>query len=533
MSYLNDNLTEAKPRRLQLEQGSDEWLAARFEHGTASEIAAVLGCNKYGNTRMQLLDAKKLRIAEEADSGKQYIFDRGHKAEEMARGKVEALIGDDLFRMTLARYIDGVPMLASFDGLTMMRDTSWENKLRNAELTEAVRAGDAKALHKHYRAQMEQQLMVAGADRVFFTIHDDDESDQPEGVWYESDPALRAEIIAAWRMFFQDLEAHVVKAKVEKAVAAPVKALPTLFVQARGEITDTNLPVFVTAATEFLDGINKTPKTDQEFADAKALAEKMRDAAKAITAQIDAMLAQSASIDEAKRTMEHLAERFNKDALALEKAVKSEEETRKTRMLTEAQDTLNAYVATLDGNIGRPLMPQVCGQFAAAIKGKRNIESMQAAIDAELTKCKLAAGDMASAIITNLRTLGADEHLAPDLRTICAKPVEDFAALIAKRKADAEAAIAAKEAAARKLVEEAKEVVAQPVEPVSDPAPTVIEMPPAKVKEIAHQAVIDNDIQIREFLDFRQPPEKLRNTIRAYLVSWEEWKATRNLKQAA
>lgn len=530
MSYLNDNLTEAKPNILKLEQGSDEWLETRFNYGTASEISAVLGCNLYGVTRTDILDMKKSRVIKEVDAGQQYIFDRGHKAEEFARPKIEAMIGDDLNRRTLARYINGVPMLASYDGLTMLFDIAWENKLRNKELVAVIATGDANNLHKHYRAQLEQQLMVAGADRVFFTINNDDPDCQPEGVWYQTDGQLRDEIIAAWRLFFQDLETHVVKAKTEKAVAAPVKSLPTLFVQARGEITDTNLPTFVVAANEFLDGINKAPKTDQEFADAKALAEKMRDAAKAITAQIDAMLAQSASIDDAKRTMENLAERFNKDALVLEKAVKQEEEARKTRMLNDAQAALNAYVDTLNESIGQPLMPQVFGQFANAIKGKRNVDSMHAAIDTELARCKLDASAMANTIIANLRAIGFNGHLFPDLRTVCTKPNGDFVALLAKRQADAAAAIAAaciKQAEAdAKLFDDAKEAV----KPAAEPA-KVVDI--QTVKEVEHQAVIDHDAEIRAFLDERQPPEKLRGTIRAYIVSFVQWQAARALKNAA
>ena len=79
------------------------------------------------------------------------------------------------------------------------------------------------------------------------------------------------------------------------------------------------------------------------------------------------------------------------------------------------------------------------------------------------------------------------------------------------------------------IVEAVKAVVA----PVAPAPSTVVELPAAKVKEVAQQAVIDHEADIRAFLDFRDPPEKLRNTIRAYLVAYEEWKAERNLKQAA
>lgn len=528
MSYLNDNLTEAKPRKLKLEQGSDEWLAARFEHGTASEVSAVLNCNIYGVTRIDLLDQKKLRDTTPPTPAERYIFDRGHRAEEFARPKVEQMLGDDLFRSTLSRYIEGVPLLASYDGITMLRDACWENKLRNKELVAVIEAGDIKLLHKHYRVQLEQQLMVSGATRAYFTINDDDEASEPVGLWYESDPELRAEIIPAWRQFFIDLETHVVREKTVKLEAEPVASLPTLYVQAKGEITATNLPDFVTAANTFLANINKTPKTDQEFANAKDLAKKMREAAKAIEAQVEAMLAQSASLADAKRTMDDLAARFNKDALVLEKAVDAEESNRKTRMLTEAQDQLTAYVAELDKSIGRKLMPQVIGAFSVAIKGKRSIDSMAAAINQELADKKIAASAIANTIMANLRTMGDNSHLFPDLNTVCTKPADDFAAILAKRIADAEAARQQQEQADKPAIAAMPEPAAAAQEPAK-----VVELPAAKVKEATLQAVIDHEADIRAFLDLRNPPEKLRGTIRAYLVAYEEWKAERALKQAA
>lgn len=530
--------TDAKPTILNLVQGSPEWLAARFDYGTASEASAMLGCNLYGVTRTALLDAKKLRSVEEPTPAEQFIFDRGHKAEELARPKVEAMLDEDLNRRTLSRIVEGVPLLASYDGLTMLFDTSWENKLRNKDLVAIIEAGDISKLDKHYRAQLEQQLLVAGAERAFFSIGDDNEASEPVGLWYESDAALRAEIIAGWRLFFQDLETHVVKEKVAAVVAAPVKHLPTLFVQAKGEITATNLPEFVVVATEFLDGINKTPANDQEFADAKALAAKMREAAKAITAQVDAMLAQSASLAEAKLTMENLADRFNKDALVLEKAVTAEEANRKTRMQTEAQTKLAAYVATLNERLKREYMPKVHADFAAAIKGIRKVENMQAAVDATLANAKLEANAIADRIEFNLRAMGDNEHLFPDLRAVCTKERDDFAALLAARLA-AEATVAAAKAA---------QAAAAPAQAVAAPAtaelkavpntpPPITETvaapsPPTNVEQL-RQAVIDHEAGIRAFLDFKQPPEALRNTIRAYLVEYERWKASNALKKAA
>lgn len=175
-------------------------------------------------------------------------------------------------------------------------------------------------------------------------------------------------------------------------------------------------------------------------------------------------------------------------------------------------------------------MPQVFGQFANAIKGKRNVDSMQAAIDTELARCKLDASAMGNTIIANLRAMGFNGHLFPDLRTVCTKPSEDFVALLAKRQADAAAATAA--ARVKQAEADAKlfEAVTEAVKPAAEPA-KVVDI--QAVKEVEHQAVIEHDAEIRAFLDERQPPEKLRGTIRAYLVSFVQWQAARALKTAA
>ena len=65
--------------------------------------------------------------------------------------------------------VNGLPLLASMDGLTMLGDVGWETKLLNQDLRAAVEAG---TLDEHYTVQMEQQLMVSGASRIYFTTTD-------------------------------------------------------------------------------------------------------------------------------------------------------------------------------------------------------------------------------------------------------------------------------------------------------------------------------------------------------------------------
>ena len=104
---------------LNLQQGSPEWLAARAKHFTASEASAMLGLSKY-TSRNELLRQKATGIAKDIDSNTQRLFDAGHEAEEAARPIAEAIVGDTLYPVTGTAEIDGLPLLASFDGLTLI-----------------------------------------------------------------------------------------------------------------------------------------------------------------------------------------------------------------------------------------------------------------------------------------------------------------------------------------------------------------------------------------------------------------------------
>ena len=55
-----------------------------------------------------------------------------------------------------------------------------------------------------YTVQMEQQLMVSGADRIYFTTTDGTPGGT-FGMWYDTNPALRERIVAGWQQFERDL----------------------------------------------------------------------------------------------------------------------------------------------------------------------------------------------------------------------------------------------------------------------------------------------------------------------------------------
>ena len=104
---------------LQVIQGSPEWAAARAKHFCASEAAAAMGVSKY-TTRAELLRQKATGITPEVTPDQQRLFDRGHAAETAARQLAEAITGEELAPMVATLDVDGLPMLASFDGIDFM-----------------------------------------------------------------------------------------------------------------------------------------------------------------------------------------------------------------------------------------------------------------------------------------------------------------------------------------------------------------------------------------------------------------------------
>ena len=147
-----------------VQQGTPEWHALRSSYFTASEAPAMMGASKF-QTRNDLLTMKKTGIVPDVTPQQQAAFDRGHATEEMARPLVEEMIGEELYPIVST----SGNLLASMDGATMLGDVLFEHKLWNEKVVTQIRAG---ALDPHYYWQLEQQLLVSGAERVIFVCSD-------------------------------------------------------------------------------------------------------------------------------------------------------------------------------------------------------------------------------------------------------------------------------------------------------------------------------------------------------------------------
>jgi putative phage-type endonuclease len=456
----------------QLTQGSPEWLAYRASHFNASDAPAMMGCSAY-KTRSQLLHELATGQAPDVDPATQRRFDDGHRFEALARPLAEKIIGEDLYPVTGS---EG-KLSASFDGLTMAEDTAFEHKTLNDSLRYTPwDEGNGDHLPPQYKVQMEQQLLVSGAERVLFMASKwkGDELVEERHCWYASDPAIRAQIVSGWEQFAKDLAAYVPPEVIVPAKATPQMGLPAVAIKVTGSIAlIDNLDVVGAALTAYIERINKRPETDQDFADLEATVKTLKATEEALDAAEAGALAQTDSIDAMRKTVALYRETARSNRLLVEKLVKAEKENRRNKLLTEASQTLSDHIKGLNEQIGKPYMPEIQADFQGVIKGLKSLDSMKDKLDTEVASAKIAANEAAQRIGANLVHLaGFADYAAsfPDVATLVQKSFDDFTAVVAVR-----VAAAKEEAAKREAAQAAK------VEPLVAPA----------VPNVTHEAVVN------------------------------------------
>lgn len=416
----------------QLIQGTPEWSAYRAQHFNASDAPAMMGVSPY-KTRSQLLHERATGIIPEVDSATQKRFDDGHRFEALARALAEEIIGDELYPVvgSEGKYS------ASFDGITMLEDILFEHKSLNDDIRAAQTVQD---LHPMYHIQMEQQLMVSGAEKCLFMASIWDDNDQlveEKHFWYKPDGFLRKRIVDAWSQFETDLATYSPKEINEKPIVNDIENLPAIAVQIRGEVLTSNLPTFIQKADAFIAQINTDLQTDEDFAIAEKTVKYCDKVEKELDLTKNAAIAQTASIDELLRTIDRIKEQFRTKRLVLEKLVKTQKEAIKTTAILDAKNKFSVHIADLENTI-RPIRLIVdYPDLAGAAKNKRTLASLHDAIDTALANAKINASNVASALYKKLEWFNSETtgyaFLFNDLQTIVYKEAEDFILLVKSR----------------------------------------------------------------------------------------------------
>lgn len=510
-------------------QGSAEWLALRAQYRTASEAPAMMGASKY-QTRTDLLAAKKTGISPDVTPSQQFIFDKGHATEAMARPLAEALIGEELYPIVAT---EG-NLLASMDGATMLGETLFEHKLWNESVVAQVKAGD---LAPHYYWQLEQQLLVSGAERVIFVCSDG----TPENfvhTEYRPVAGRAAQLIEGWKQFEADLANFEMADAPSIVVGKAPDELPALRIELTGMVTASNLKVFEDSALAVIDSVKTTLSTDQDFADAKKAVKWCGDVEEAVSVAKKQALSQTQSIDELFSSLDRISAHARETRLKVDKLVKAQELLVKTTIKQKAELVLAEHIAGINRTLGQVALPQVHVDFAGAMKSKRTIASLQDAVDTELARAKIDASQTADGIRLNLTSLAelAVDHafLFSDVQQLVTKANDDLVTLIKFRISEHQKAEQAK-ADAKRIAEEQeaqrlaaikpepvveKVVAPEPVRatPVQTAAPVAQATKPVTshaVEQVALQANVTDFEALIKAVAYGQAP------ITLLLVNWE------------
>jgi putative phage-type endonuclease len=463
---------------LELTQGSPEWLAHRAKHFNASDAPAMMGVSPY-KTRAELLREMHTGVVGDVDIATQKRFDNGHRAEALARPLAEEIVGEDLYPVTGT----AGKLSASFDGLTMDETQGFEHKALSSELRSAFAAmmqpaaeGEVpdktpggRLLPVHHRIQMEQQLHVSGAERVLFMASEWDAEGgliEERHCWYYPDAELRAAILNGWAQFERDLAAYVLP---EAAAPAPVgkapDTLPALRIEVSGEVTASNLAEFKQTALATIRSVNRTLKTDQDFADAEKAVKWCADVESRLKAAKEHALSQTATIDALFKALDDIGAEARTVRLDLDKLVTRRKTEVKEEAVARARRAFDEHVAAINAELFPFKLPAIAADFSGTIKGLKSIASMQDKLDALLATTKIAADAEAREIRANQARFKTEaegfEFLFADVGQLVYKAADDFVAVLQariaahkaaeekKRQAEEEARQAAEAAAAK------------------------------------------------------------------------------------
>lgn len=449
-------------------QGSAEWLVLRAQYRTASEAPAMMGASKY-QSRTDLLMAKKTGITPDVTPSQQFIFDKGHATEALARPLAEALIGEELYPIVAT---EG-NLLASMDGATMLGETLFEHKLWNESVVAQVKAGD---LAPHYYWQLEQQLLVSAAERVIFVCSDG----TPENfvhMEYRPVAGRAAQLVEGWKQFEADLANFEMADAPSIVVGKAPDELPALRIELTGMVTASNLKTFEDSALAVIDSVKTTLSTDQDFADAKKAVKWCGDVEEAVAVAKKQALSQTQSIDELFSSLDRISAHARETRLKVDKLVKAQELLVKTNIKQKAELALADHIAAINKTLGKVTLPHVVSDFAGAMKNKRTITSLQDAVDTELARAKIDASQAADSIRLNLTSLAelAVDHafLFSDVQQLVTKANDDLVTLIKFRISEHQKAEKEK-ADAKRIAEEqeAQRLAAFKPEPVVEKVAT-------------------------------------------------------------
>ncbi|MGO0305930.1 YqaJ viral recombinase family protein [Endozoicomonas acroporae] len=417
-----------------VEQGSPEWLTLRQNYFTASEAPAMMGDSPF-TTRDQLLHQKKTGSVPEVTEFQQKKFDEGHAAEESVRPLADAIAGRPLFPTTGTVTIDGLPLLASFDGITFDNTLVFEHKLWNEKLVAQI---EGEGIEPAYYWQLEQQLLVSGAERVLFVCSDGSAANLRH-VYYESQEHRRAALIAGWQQFQADLESFTPVAPKPVLKGELISHCSVVSINISGQVNQSNLPALEEQISNTVKAIKSELVSDQDFADAETAVAFLNDTEDKLKAGKAMALSQVPDIASLFDTIDRLQKQIKSKRTSLKNQITNNKKHLKDSMVLAAITALEEDRQAINKTLHPAFVPQVAAaaDFQEVIKGKKKTEKMQSAINDRLAEARIELKRQAAALEKNLAVynklaIGKD-YLFPDLDLLLHKDQLDLMAIIEMR----------------------------------------------------------------------------------------------------
>lgn len=152
---------------LNLGQGSDEWIKARFDYITASQVPVLLGLSPY-QSPIELFEEKLMRLIVPPKGEKEVLFAKGHAVELKAREWCNRELKTEFKPMVLVS--NKLPeLMASLDGFNVGSNTILEVKYVGATKLKEISEGNIPI---HHSAQVQSQLLVSGAGKCIYFASD-------------------------------------------------------------------------------------------------------------------------------------------------------------------------------------------------------------------------------------------------------------------------------------------------------------------------------------------------------------------------
>lgn len=439
----------------QVQQGDDEWKTLRPNYKTASEASVIMGCSPK-TTRSEAIRLKATGTEKEYSQWvEEVLFPRGHKVEALARPLVEAMIGEDLYPAVVSRG----DWLASLDGFTMDARLISEIKQWNEAKAADVREGK---LPEEDRWQVVHQLAVTRAEKCLYVVSDGTES-KTVTLWVSPNEEDFKALAIGWAQFDADVAAYAPTEVVPAVVGRAPESLPALRIEVQGMVTASNLAEFKAVALAAIAKVSNNLQTDQDFADAEKAVKWAKEIEDRVDGAKNHALSQTASIDELFRALDEIKAAARDMRLQQEKLLVTRKQEIRDGILLAAKAEWAEFLEKLNKTVGKLTVPAVAPDLAAAMKGKRTLDTLRDAASTALAKAKIEAHQLADHIRASVEILRDEakgyEGLFADAQQLVGKPHDDLRATIKVRVAEhqkAEADRLERERAKIRAEEEAK-----------------------------------------------------------------------------